>query len=158
MESKKKFLTKVRRIAKSNKNTNFDALVDMIQKKIKFKKTIKSSNSILDKKMTWKQINLIKSDPLFLIGGHSKSHKILSFCDYRTCKRETEGSIKRINSKTGINLEHYSYPEGLFHTYGKREIKILKKNKIKICPSAEFGFNNSKSNLFHLRRIFVDKI
>ena len=41
VKSKKKFLTKVRRIAKSNKNTNFDALVNTIQKKIKFKKTIK---------------------------------------------------------------------------------------------------------------------
>jgi peptidoglycan/xylan/chitin deacetylase (PgdA/CDA1 family) len=156
VKSKKNFLSKIRKIAKSNKNINFDTLVNMVQKKIKFNKSIKSSNSILDKKMTWKQINLIKSDPLFLIGGHTKSHPILSFCDYRKCKSEIEDSIKRINSKTDINLKHYSYPEGFSHTYGKREITILKKNKIKICPSSEFGFNDSKSNLFYLKRIFVE--
>jgi len=108
--------------------------------------------------MSWKQVNLIKSESLFLIGGHTKSHPILSFLDNRTCLHEIEESIKIIKAKTGINLEHYSYPEGLKHTYGNREIRILKKNKIKICPSAEIGLNNSKSNLFHLKRIFVDRI
>ena len=158
VESKKIFLSNIRKIAKSNKNINFDKLVNLVKKKIKFKKEIKSSNSILDKKMTWKQVNLIKSESLFLIGGHTKSHPILSFLDNRTCLHEIEESIKIIKAKTGINLEHYSYPEGLKHTYGNREIRILKKNKIKICPSAEIGLNNSKSNLFHLKRIFVDRI
>ena len=157
-DSKIKFLTEVRKIAKSQKKANLNTLVDTVQKQLKFKKKIKSSNSILDKKMTWKQINLIKSNPLFLIGGHTKNHPILSFIDNRACKKEIEGCIKNINSKIDINLEHFSYPEGLRHTYGKREIKMLKKNKIKICPSAEFGFNNSKSNLFHLKRIFVNKV
>ena len=81
--SKIKFLTEVRKIAKSQKKANLNTLVDTVQKQLKFKKKIKSSNSILDKKMTWKQINLIKSNPLFLIGGHTKNHPILSFIDNR---------------------------------------------------------------------------
>ena len=32
----------------------------------------------------------------------------------------------------------------------------LKKKGIVLCPSAEFGVNNKKSNLFNLKRISVD--
>ena len=71
VESKKKFLTKVRRIAKFNKNTNFDALGDMIQKKIKFKKTIKSSNSSKDLKP--------KDDKISLTSSAIKENKLITF-------------------------------------------------------------------------------
>ena len=158
MKSKIEFLKKIRILAKQKKNIDLDLLVGTIKKQLKFKKRIGNLKNILDRKMNWKNIKKINSNNLFLIGGHTQNHKILSFLNNKSCNSEIEKCISTIKNKTNISLEHFSYPEGLKHTYGNREIKILKKNKIKICPSAEFGFNDTKSNLFHLKRVIVDKI
>ena len=156
-KSKIKFLNKVRQLAKNNSKVNLNELVETVRKQMGLKKSLNKLNNILDKKMSWKNVKKINTYPLFSIGGHTNSHPILSYLSFKDCKKEIEGSIKYIKKNTGIILKHYSYPEGLFHTYGNREIQILKKNKIKICPSAEFGLNNIKSNLFNLRRIFVNR-
>ena len=71
-------------------------------------------------------------------------------------KKEIYNSINAIKKNAKIKIKHYSYPEGLKLTYGKREIKLLKNKGIKICPSAEFGFNRKNTNLFNLKRIFVN--
>ena len=75
---------------------------------------------------------------------------------YSEAKKEIFNSINEIEKKQKIKIKHYSYPEGLKHTYGKREINLLKRKGIVLCPSAEFGVNSKKSNLFNLKRIFVN--
>ena len=106
--------------------------------------------------MTWNQVKKLNQCKFFSIGGHTINHSILSFLKYSEAKKEIFNSINEIEKKAKIKIKHYSYPEGLKHTYGKREINLLKRKGIVLCPSAEFGVNSKKSNLFNLKRIFVN--
>ena len=106
--------------------------------------------------MNWGQVRKLNQCKYFTVGGHSVNHPILSFLNDMEAKKEIYNSINLIKKNTKIKIKHYSYPEGLKHTYGKREIKLLKNKGIKICPSAEFGFNNKNTDLFNLKRIFVN--
>lgn len=154
-KSKINFLNRVRILAKKNK-TNFKKLVQDIKKQICYKKKLGNLHNILDKKMNWSQVKKLNSSKYFLIGGHTVDHSILSFLNNKEAKKEIYNSINRIEKNTKIKLRHYSYPEGLRHTFGKREIKLLKEKGIKLCPTAEFGINNKKDDLFNLKRIFVN--
>jgi peptidoglycan/xylan/chitin deacetylase (PgdA/CDA1 family) len=156
-KSKIFFLKKIRSLAKRGFFGDLNKLVCIIKNQLKYKKPLKNLNNILDKKMNWDQIKKINSYKNFTIGGHTVSHKILSFLDSKNSKMEILNSIKIIYKNTKIKIYHYSYPEGMFHTYGRREVKFLKSAGIKICPSAEFGINTKNTNLFGLKRVFVDK-
>ena len=149
------FLNAIRYLAKKD-NTDFNKLVLDIKKQLGFNYKLNNLNNILDKKMNWKQVRKLNQCKYFTVGGHTVNHPILSFLSNMEAKKEIFNSINTIKKNTKIKIKHYSYPEGLKHTYGKREIKLLKNKGIKICPSAEFGFNNKNTDLFNLKRIFVN--
>jgi peptidoglycan/xylan/chitin deacetylase (PgdA/CDA1 family) len=149
------FLRSIRNLAKKN-NTDFNKLVLDIKKQLRFNFKLNNLNNILDKKMNWTQVKKLNQCEYFTIGGHTINHPILSFLSDREVKKEIYNSINTIKKHTKIKIKHYSYPEGLKHTYGKREIKLLKNKGITICPSAEFGLNNKNADLFNLKRVFVN--
>ncbi len=153
--SKIKFLTNLRRKLKKNRKINPYGFVDNLANELKFKQKYKKLNFSIFKKMNWRIIKKIHKDKLFTVGGHSRNHDILSHLNYRKLKRDLSFTIRGINKRLKTKIEHFSYPEGVDGTYGIREIKILKKEGIKICPSAKFGTNNKKTNLFNLKRINV---
>jgi peptidoglycan/xylan/chitin deacetylase (PgdA/CDA1 family) len=154
-KTKINFLNSIRYFAKKN-NIDFNKLVLDIKKQLDFNYKINNLNNILDKKMNWNQVRKLNQCKYFTVGGHTVNHPILSFLSNMKAKKEIYNSINTIKKNTKIKIKHYSYPEGLKHTYGKREIKLLKNKGIKICPSAEFGFNNKSTDLFNLKRIFVN--
>ena len=149
------FLNSIRYFSKKD-NTDFDKLVLDIKKQLGFNHKLNNFNNILDKKMNWDQVRKLNQSKYFNVGGHTVNHHILSFLSDMETKKEIYDSINAIKKNLKIKIEHYSYPEGLKHTYGKREIKLLKNKGIKMCPSAEFGFNNKNTDLFNLKRIFVN--
>ena len=154
-KSKINFLKSVRFLAKRD-GVNFNNLVLKIKSQLKFKGKLNNLNNIVDKKMNWTQVKKLNQSNYFTIGGHTVNHPILSFLNNYDARKEIVNSINIIKKKTKINIKHFSYPEGLRHTYGKREISLLKKRGIILCPSAEFGINNNKTDLFRLKRIFVN--
>lgn len=149
------FLNSIRYLAKKD-NTDFNKLVLDIKKQLGFNYKLNNLNNILDKKMNWTQVRKLNQCEYFTVGGHTVNHPILSFLCDREAKKEIYNSINAIKKNTKIKIKHYSYPEGLKHTFGKREMKLLKNKGITICPSAEFGFNNKNADLFNLKRIFVN--
>ncbi len=149
------FLNSIRHLAKKD-NTNLNNLVLDIKKQLGCNFKLNNLNNMLDKKMNWAQVSKLNQCEYFTIGGHTVNHPILSFLSDKEVKKEIYNSINYIKKNTGIKIKHYSYPEGLKHTFGMREIKLLKNRGIKICPSAEFGFNFKDADLFNLKRIFVN--
>lgn len=149
------FLNCIRYLAKKD-NTDFNKLVLDVKKQLGINYKLNNLNNILDKKMNWTQVRKLNQCEYFTVGGHTVNHPILSFLSDRESKKEIYNSINAIKKNTKIRIKHYSYPEGLKHTFGKREIKLLKNKDITICPSAEFGFNNKNTDLFNLKRIFVN--
>jgi peptidoglycan/xylan/chitin deacetylase (PgdA/CDA1 family) len=153
LNSKIKFMRNIRYLIKNRFGEDPYEITNKILKDLKYKKKVLNSNHILDRKMNWNQVRKINNSKFFLIGGHSMTHKILSFLDDKEVKKEIKKSIEIIEKKLKKKIIHYSYPEGLNYAYSTREVKLLKKFGIKCCPTAETGVNTKKTNLFKLKRI-----
>ena len=114
-----------------------------------------SSDDPLDLKMNWRQVHDLHSDALFLVGGHSCSHEILSFLDGPRLEREIADSLAALSREGGLDTQHYSYPEGQENSYNQDVIICLKEHGIVCCPTAIEGTNPLGTDLFHLKRLSV---
>ena len=159
INSKKKkllILDEIRKVLKQqNKNLIIEKFISNIFLQLRVKK-INSLNNEIDKKISWSKVKKLISSNLFTIGGHSHRHISLTSVPLLEAKIEIDTSIKLFKRNIGINLEHYSYPEGQKKDFNIEIKKYLKKTGIKICPTAISGFNNIKSDLFNLKRISID--
>ena len=95
------------------------------------------------------------SNHLFTIGGHSTYHDILSLQSIENAKKDINLSIDLLEYNLQRKVFDYSYPEGQRNHYNKKIKDLLKKKKIRFCPSAITGVNKFNDNLFDLKRIMV---
>jgi peptidoglycan/xylan/chitin deacetylase (PgdA/CDA1 family) len=148
------FLDQVRKVIKYNSNVDPYEFAKLFWKQNGVKNFVKEPE--LDLKLTSQEVRKLSDEPLFTVGGHSHTHRILSFLPPDDLEKEILMSINLLKDWTNTNINHYSYPEGLNHCFSEIVIDCLKKHEIKCCPTAEDGSNNSKTDLFHLKRIFVN--
>lgn len=106
-------------------------------------------------KITWKDLAELNSNKLFTIGGHSLYHDILADLNAAELDNNLELSIKLLENNLNRTIKHYSYPEGQDGHYNHYVIKALKRKGIICCPTAKFGLNSLKTDLFDLKRIMV---
>jgi peptidoglycan/xylan/chitin deacetylase (PgdA/CDA1 family) len=149
-----KTLDSIRYLVKKNFNLNIDKFVTNVFKSFD-RKEIKSSNSDIDKKISWKKINLLKTNKLFTLGGHSHIHMPLTYFSLMSAEKQIIKSLNLFKKNVNLRLKHYSYPEGQKKDYNKKIELFLKNKGIECCPTAIDGFNRINSNLFNLKRIQV---
>lgn len=152
-KSKILFLDIIRNFVKKNKNIDPYKFASKICKKLKVQKFPRKN--IIYKKADWGQLKKISRNKLCIIGGHSHTHRILSYMNNKDLINEISKSIKMIKKNLSYDLKHYSYPEGFKESFSKKIINLLKKKSIKCCPTAISGINNTNSNLFLLKRVSV---
>ena len=109
----------------------------------------------LDAKLTWKQVRQLDEDPLFTVGGHGHTHRILEFLDDAALEDEIATSTRTLAAHLGHPVDHYSYPEGLAHCYSERVIGRLRVHGIACAPTAEPGLNPPGTDPFRLKRLSV---
>ena len=109
----------------------------------------------LDEKLSWSELAELSRHPLFTIGGHGHTHRILEYLEQPELEREIATSVGTLRAKLDLAIEHYSYPEGLRHCYSDRVIAVLRRHHIVCAPSAEHGVNSLGDDLFHLKRVAV---
>lgn len=109
----------------------------------------------LDQKLNWQQVAELARDPLFEVGAHGLSHRILSFLPAPELRHEVSESIRKVRAATGRDVRHFSYPEGLEHCYSPEVILELKAAGIVCSPTAVEGTNRAGTDPFRLRRTFV---
>lgn len=109
----------------------------------------------LDRKMTWAEAASLGRHPLFTVGGHGKTHRILSYLTAADLETELDDSIGRLGRSLEEPVRHFSYPEGLAHCYSNEVIDALKRRGIVCSPTAEDGVNPIPTDLFRLKRIMV---
>lgn len=107
----------------------------------------------LDQKMSWVQIQALENHPLFTIGGHGHTHRILSYLDEKALNSELDQTFQLLKRNLKKDLIHFSYPEGLKFCYSDVVIKALRSRGIQCCPSAEEGINTFEDDLFQLKRV-----
>lgn len=109
----------------------------------------------LDEKMNWNQVCDLSKNPLFTIGGHGHTHKILEYLGDAELRSEISLSIEKLRLNLHAPTHHYSYPEGLAHCYSDRVIQVLQEHGVLCAPTAENGINHPGDDLFRLKRIAV---
>jgi peptidoglycan/xylan/chitin deacetylase (PgdA/CDA1 family) len=109
----------------------------------------------LDRKLSWEQINHLNWAGLATIGGHSHTHRILSFLSNDELELEIDTSLDLLAVNAGVPPDHYSYPEGLQHCFNGNVISVLKDRGVKCCPTAINGSNSVATDPFLLKRIMV---
>ena len=110
----------------------------------------------LDQKMTWDQVRALADDPLFTIGGHGQTHRILAFLTADALEQEITRSLEALRRHTGAPSNHYSYPEGLAHCYSEQVIHALRRQGVLCGVTAEAGVNHVGDDLFRLKRVLVE--
>lgn len=114
------------------------------------KPTIESSSDY--KLMTWAELNNLKKNKLFTIGGHTLSHEIMSSQNIEKMKTDVKATLSLLDYNLNQKTRHFSYPEGQNHHYNRNVISLLIENGIICSPSAIDGIN-FKEDLFNLKRI-----
>ncbi len=112
-------------------------------------------HSLNYKKLNWEQLKELDKNKLFIIGGHSTFHDILTKQSDDSMADDIKMSIDLLEKKLEHKIYHYSYPEGLEDHYNLSVKKELKSIGIKASPSAICGLNQISNDLFELRRIQV---
>ncbi len=144
----------IRDQVKTDPKIDPDEVVEMVCEQCGVAEVRRSAEPI-DQKMSWEQVMRLANDDLFTIGGHSHTHKILSFLAAEELIVEITTSIDLIQEKIGLRVRHYSYPEGLEHCYSNEVIEVLRGKGVVCCPTAVDGINDRQTNLFRLRRIMI---
>lgn len=109
----------------------------------------------LDQKLDRDQLRELAEHPLFSVGGHGHTHRILSFLTAEELEMEVSTSVRLLEEWTGRSVTHYSYPEGLAHCYSDSVIAALRRHGVVCAPTAEHGSNRPGDDLFRLKRMFV---
>lgn len=109
----------------------------------------------LDLFLTWDDARALDRSPLFEVGGHGATHRTLSFLDDAALARETDGVLDRLAAELGRPVRHFSYPEGLAHSFDDRVIERLRERGVVCAPTAVAGTNRVGDDPFRLRRIMV---
>ncbi len=109
----------------------------------------------LDAKMSWEQVRQLAASPLFTVGGHGHTHRVLAHL--RTAELEVElgTSLRLLRGRLGRQVQHYSYPEGLDGHYSEAVIEALRRHGVVCAPTANAGVNRVGDSLFHLKRVTV---
>ena len=152
-KNKIKFLDFIRKKFKSLKKTDLNYFADELLKDLKLKSPF-SSESDLDKKLSWKNVIKMSKNNLTEFGGHSHNHNILGHLSKSQSVKEINKSINYLKKKGRINIKHYSYPEGFKTSFNSNIIKLLKKKNIKTCVTT-LTTKQNKISLLKLNRFFV---
>lgn len=154
VKEKIRLLDEIREQVKKTSSIDVDSFVEDVFKQCRMP-LVSQSDDPLDKKMNWRQARELSESSDFIIGGHTHTHRIMSFLSHEELDTEIETSLQLISQNTGQRPVHYSYPEGLAHCYSDIVIKELQKRGIVCCPTAIDGVNALDESLFHLKRIMV---
>ena len=154
-DEKINFLNEIKILLKNDKAINPVEYSYDLCRALDVKINDEDKDEFLDKKISWEQVKLFKNNPLITFGGHSHTHRILSFLNKDELSYELDLSLNLLREKGDLKIKHYSYPEGLINCFSQNVIKEMKIRGIRCCPTAIDGTNNSKMDLFHLKRITV---
>jgi len=153
-QSKIYLLDNIRYFVKNNFGFNINNFVNHFFNQCNIK-IINHSNINIDKKINWKQTNILKNHRLFKVGGHSHEHLSLGLLSRKQSTLQIRKSFTLFKKRINLKLDHYSYPEGRKIDYNKSIITLLKSSGIKLCPTAIEGKNNLNTSLFDLKRILI---
>ena len=115
----------------------------------------KSNDVINYENLTWDDICELDAPPNYVVGGHTVNHKIMSYLSEDELNYEICECKNNLEAHLGHPIDQFAYPEGQPEHFNEKVISVLKKEGIRICPSAVHGVNYHGTNPFYLKRVMV---
>lgn len=102
--------------------------------------------------MTWAQLRALAADG-FDVGAHTRTHPILSGVSPEQLRAEVEGGKEQIESRLGIQVRHFAYPNGLSEDYTPEAVAAVARAGYLAAVTAVAGGNTPSTPPLELRRI-----
>ena len=94
-------MDQIRKIVKKNYPQNIDVFVKNFFDIFKIK-YIETSNSDIDKKLSWEKVKKLSKNKYFTIGSHSHNHMPFTYYKINEAKKQIITSINLFKLKAGI--------------------------------------------------------
>jgi len=107
--------------------------------------------------LSWEQIERLSKDPLVTIGAHTVNHFALSKLSEQVAKYEIMESKRKLESRIGRDVEHFTYPFGTRNETGEREFKMVRECGFKTATTTRMGniFSAHKDHMECLPRALI---
>ena len=143
-------INEIKKYCKSMDSKKKNNIINELIKNTNVSPSVESSPDY--KIMTWNELNELKNNSLFTIGGHTLNHEIMSAQNIEKMKMDVKATLSLLNYNLNQKTVHFSYPEGQIHHYNDTVISSLIDCGIICSPSAIDGINFGE-DLFNLKRI-----
>ncbi len=104
---------------------------------------------------TWEQLKIMASNGIE-IGGHTRTHPVLTSIPIDEAEHEIRSSKERIENKLGCNVVSFAYPNGMHADYNDQIKRIIQEAGY-LNATVAFMDRDITSDLFELRRYSVGK-
>jgi peptidoglycan/xylan/chitin deacetylase (PgdA/CDA1 family) len=110
--------------------------------------------------LSWNQVIELSKEELVSIGAHTVTHPALNKLSLEEAKDEILNSKSLLENKTGIPIEHFSYPFGSKHEVGDREFQLVKELGFKTSTTTRLAniFSEHSEHLEALPRLTINSI
>lgn len=153
-EERIRFMSIVRRNVKGDPSTDSDEFADLLVDLLLGGQSA-DTIEVLDRKLSWEDVRRLEADPLFTVGGHGRTHRILGYLDSVEMRSELVHCIGQLRAHGGAKAEHFSYPEGFAGSFSAELIDVLRELSVKSGVTTEPGSNSRGQDAMTLKRYFV---
>src|SRR5262249_28311362 len=104
---------------------------------------------------SWAELRAL-SDEGFDIGGHTRTHPIVSRIDANALRAEIGGCKERIEHEIGVPVRHFAYPNGGPEDYGPEAVRAVIAAGYRAAVTSIPGGNTPRTPSHELHRIGAD--
>jgi peptidoglycan/xylan/chitin deacetylase (PgdA/CDA1 family)/glycosyltransferase involved in cell wall biosynthesis len=105
-----------------------------------------------EKRLSWPELQQLARAGI-AIGSHTSSHALLTRLPLAEVKGELQRSKQELESRLGVPVESFAYPNGDWNRDVRR---LLKEAGYRAAFTVQPGFNNRATDLYLLRRIPIN--
>jgi peptidoglycan/xylan/chitin deacetylase (PgdA/CDA1 family) len=105
--------------------------------------------------LSWDDLIRISGHGLVTLGSHGLSHKSLKRLPYREQNTEISESKRELESRLGMQINHFSYPYGQKADFSRKTLEIVRRNGYMSACSTLYGRTSRLREQYSLRRIEI---
>lgn len=104
--------------------------------------------------LSWHDVRTLAANGIS-IGGHTRSHLLLSQADEATARDEIHDSHAHIRRELGVAPRHFAYPNGTPEDFGERDARLVREAGFVSAATTVEGVNRFGTDPYRLRRYNV---
>ncbi len=154
MQARKETDKRVKSILKAMPSVEAARAVDGIEEQAQQALSMAAGDEIYAP-LSWEQIREMQASGFVTIGSHTCSHPILAHCPEEKIKSELAQSRRRIEEKTQVPCDYFSYPNGQKGDFNNAVKAQLIASGYKCALTTMIGTNGLKTDHYELKRLNI---